>query len=415
MSRRKKVEILEKFDIHKAVEEFRQYLIKKYTLNWKKTYIPFALLSHQALYYMMVSERTDGKSYISFEFGLWLYINYGFACALIRRWDMDIKGQNGFDQIQNLIGENSLVIERTKGKYNNLVEEMTDYKYNSMVYKGRKYYLCKRCVDEDGNETTIIDNDWWMIARAISQEEHNRGGGLERIKLCIFDEFMTRDVYLTNEYILFNNVLSTIIRRRDDVVIFMLGNTINGGYSIYYDEMLLTNMRKMKQGTIDYYTYGDNPNIDTPSVAVELIDYVSKEYKKSNKYFSFSNPKLQAITQGKWEIGSYPHIPCKYAPKDVVFNYFIEFKDDKFECEIVVIDNNTFTAIHPWTSDINIKDTTIIFNLNAPIDYHYRRKINKPFDEVGDKIAWYFMNNKVCYSSNLVGEQIYNYLKECNM
>ena len=73
--------------------------------------------------------------------------------------------------------------------------------------------------------------------------------------------------------------------------------------------------------TIDLYTYGES-NL---RVAVEYSQGIKKESKKSNKYFAFDNPKLQMITNGKWEIDIYPHLPHKYKPKDIKFIYYIKY------------------------------------------------------------------------------------------
>ena len=57
----------------------------------------------------------------------------------------------------------------------------------------------------------------------------------------LFDEFITRSMYLPDEFVIFTNVLSTIIRDRNNVKIFMCGNTVNK-YCPYYKEMGLNNV-----------------------------------------------------------------------------------------------------------------------------------------------------------------------------
>ena len=53
--------------------------------------------------------------------------------------------------------------------------------------------------------------------------EHDKSNSYPSINTVIFDEFLTRRFYVPDEFILFMNVLSTIIRLRDNVKIFMLG------------------------------------------------------------------------------------------------------------------------------------------------------------------------------------------------
>lgn len=397
------------FDIFEFLKEFKEYLLKKYGVKWDKTYIPYKILEYFCEYYMMISERTDGKTYIIFEMMLYLFLNYDYAGALLRRWDTDIKGETGRRLIDNLIGNNEIVEERTKNKFHNAVEEMSQNRYNTIIYKNRCYYLAKEYINDKNENVVECAMKPFCYVFALSQEEHNKGGGLSRVKIVLYDEFIARDTYLQDEFISFQNTLSTIIRRRTDVAIFMCGNTINR-YNPYFEEMGLKHVKNQESGTIDIYELGSTNELH---IAVEMIDFVNKKHKKSNKYFAFDNPKLKMVTEGKWEISIYPHLPERYVPKNVLFKYFIIFDGEQFQCDIVQTKTNYFTFIHPFTREIELKDDTLIFDLNAPISIHHRRKINKPFDDIGKFIAMFYQRDKVCYSSNMVGETIRNYLENC--
>ena len=61
------------------------------------------------------------------------------------------------------------------------------------------------------------------------------------MKTILFDEFITKGMYLTDEFMAFMNTLSTIIRQRDNVKIFMCGNTVNK-FNPYFEEMGLNDM-----------------------------------------------------------------------------------------------------------------------------------------------------------------------------
>ena len=95
--------------------------------------------------------------------------------------------------------------------------------------------------------------------------EHYKSSSYPSVDIILFDEFISRDGYLPNEFVTFMNVLSTIIRHRDDVIIYMLGNTVNR-YCVYFTEMNLQGVPKQAQGTIDVYKYVNNPEL---TVAVE--------------------------------------------------------------------------------------------------------------------------------------------------
>jgi len=96
---------------------------------------------------------------------------------------------------------------------------------------------------------------------------------------------MTRQGYLQNEFILYCNLLSSLIRNREDAVIYMCANTVNR-YCPYFKEMGLKDVDTMPQGQICIYTYG---NADL-TVAVEYCDPVKATEKVASKYFAFDNP-----------------------------------------------------------------------------------------------------------------------------
>lgn len=104
--------------------------------------------------------------------------------------------------------------------------------------------------------------------------EHDKSTNYDGIINAVLDEFLTRSYYLPNEFVLFMNVLSTIIRDRDNVKIFMMGNTVNQ-YCPYFAEMGLTHIKEMKKGDIDVYEYGESGL----TVAVEYTDSPNKEGK----------------------------------------------------------------------------------------------------------------------------------------
>ena len=58
----------------------------------------------------------------------------------------------------------------------------------------------------------------------LSGMEHYKSVAFPDITTIVFDEFMARRGYLPNEFELFQNVLSTIIRLRDNVKILMLAD-----------------------------------------------------------------------------------------------------------------------------------------------------------------------------------------------
>lgn len=399
------------FNPQEFLAEYRAYIIKKYGKKWDRTYLPVNLIDVVCEYYMMLSSRSDGKTFSVLEMMLYLKWNYGYSGAIIRRWDDDLKPKTASEIVKNLIGMNEITYERTKGKYSNVVEEITGGVWNSIKYISRKFYLAK--IYEDGKED-VIDDSPLMYTFAISMEEHYKMTSYPDVMITLFDEFITRNSYLEDEAISYFNIISTIIRHRDNVINFLCANTISL-YCPYFKEMGISKIKKMECGDIDTYEYNDKNGNVLMHLRIEYIKSIDKKYKKSNKYFAFDNPKLRMIDEGKFELRMYPHLQDKYERKDVKYIYFIVFDDEILQCEIVFMQNKTFTFIHRKTTPIRLESSTIVFTTEFNADYHYRRKITRPIDDIGKKIASYYARDLVFYQDNEVGNIVENYLEFCTM
>lgn len=348
------------------------------------------ILKRNADYNLIIGERSNGKTYSCKKLICENAWNNHEDGAMIRRYDEDFKGKRGQTLFRDLVE-------------NGEIENITQGTYNNVVYKSGKWYFSERTESGEDN----IAPDPFCYAFSLTSMEHDKSTSYPLITTVVFDEFLTRDRYLVDEFVLFMNTLSTIIRQRDNVKIFMLGNTVNR-YSPYFVEMGLTNVKNQQPNTIDVYTYGDNGL----TVAVEMCGEFTRHKKKSNKYFAFNNPKLEMITGGKWEIDIYPHLEKKYKPKHIMLSYFIEFDGECLQCDIVSIDGEQFTFIHRKTTPIkNYND--IVFSPTVSTNPNRYVRINRPVNSLTEKIYQFYKRDKVFYQDNEVGEIVRNYLKNC--
>ena len=355
------------------------------------------ILSLHAKYNVIFGERSNGKTYGTLNHGLEQYFSGHGKIAIIRRWEEDFRGKQASTMFDSLIA-------------NKVIHRLSKGRWNGVHYQSHRWYMCKRDIENPKN--VEIDSEPFAYAFALSSEEHYKSSSYPQITTIVFDEFLTRGVYLPDEFIKFTSILSTIIRLRTNVTIFMLGNTINK-YSPYFAEMGLTNIKKMERGKIDLYTYGDSGL----SVAVEFSDFPTKQ-KKSNVYFAFNNPKLEMVKTGAWELDVYPHLPCKYKPKDIIYKYYIEFDHELLQCEIInVVDENKnellFTYIHRKTTEIKEDGYSLVYSdTSSPLPNH-RKKITKPITDLEKRIVSFFTKDKVFYQDNEIGEIVRNYLAWC--
>lgn len=356
----------------------------------EKFYSPKKIMEHKAQYNIIFGERSNGKTYSILKLGLENYLKTGKQLGILRRWADDFTGKRGQTMFNGIIA-NGEVSRLTKGKW------------DTIHYYASKWFLA---VTIDGK--VVKDETPFAYGFSLSSVEHDKSTAYPDITTILFDEFITRTFYMNDEFIIFMNALSTIIRDRRDVTIFMCGNTVNK-YCPYFKEMGLSHIKEMKQGTIDVYQYGDTDL----KVAVEYAK-PNTAGKQSDVYFAFDNPKLHMITKGTWEIDIYPHLPCKYLPKEIMLTYFIVFDNIILQCEIISKPDFIFTYIHLKTTELKDTENDLIYSREYSPRWNWRRNMLTPQFEVEHIIYNQFKAEKVFYQDNEVGEVVRNYIIWCS-
>lgn len=369
-------------------------MAKKLTDEIKKYYSLKNIMKEQADYYLIIGERSNGKTYSVEDFGLKDFCDSGFQnqMAIVRRWQDDFTGKRGTQMFDALVA-------------NGLPAKYTNGEWTHIYYRSSCWYLAK--YDEKLDKIIPMAKPF-CFGFSLNGGEHDKSTSYPNVKTILFDEFITRTRYLPDEFVLFMNILSTIIRDRDGVKIFMCGNTVNK-YCVYFTEMGLGNVEKMQQGQIDVYEYGESGL----KVAIEYCK-PNQMGKKSNKYFAFDNPKLQMITGGAWEMNLYPHLPMKYERKNIKYTYFIEFNKNVLQCEIIKVKTDRthiFTYIHRKTTGFKDLKKDRIYRPDFSSSPNHRRHITKPIDEIDELVYSFYLEDRVFYQDNEVGEVIRNYLQ----
>lgn len=359
-----------------------------------KYYTLDRILEKKAKYNFIFGERSSGKTYAVLKYGLERYYKTGEQMAIIRRYREDFTNGRGQAMFEALVN-------------NGEVEKITEGHWTGIFYRGNKFYLC--CYDGDGNR--VCQESPFAFAFTLATGEHDKSTSYPGVTTILFDEAISRDFYIPREFVLFMNCLSTIIRERNNVTIFMLGNTVNKE-CVYFKEMGLINILKMVPGDIDIYRYGESKL----TVAVEYTAPVTtggKKGKPSDVYFAFDNPRLSMITGGDWEIDIYPHCPIKYAPKNILFTYFILYNDNLLQCEVVLVEGQYFTFIHRKTSELQAPEKDIIFSPEWSALPNWHRNILHPTTDIEKRISLHYKQDKIFYQDNEVGEVVRNYLMWC--
>lgn len=374
--------------------DFKSLFRKKQAENNKpkemKDYYDIAPIDNTgAAYRMIMGQRSNGKTYSVTKHIIEDYFLLGRRAVYVRRWAEDITPKN----IQNLFQPHL-----------KLIEELSGGKYNEVTYRANEFRLCY--INEEG-KVEVKDPTAFCFTKSINVSEHGKGPDAGEIHIVCFDEFTTREGYLPNEFIKFCNVLSSIIRDRDDCIIYMLGNTVNR-YCPYFKEMGLKDVETMPQGEIRVYHYGTSDL----SVAVEYCDEVKATKKVASKFFAFDNPQLEMITTGAWELAMYPRAPYKIHEEDIWKVFYIKFVDNLLKGEIIKRDKDLFIFFHPQTKDIKIGDKEVLYIDVFSAGVCHVHFLNDCPTELHKLIRSLILKASVCFSDNECGEVFRNWLKE---
>lgn len=332
---------------------------------------------------MIMGQRSNGKTYWWCDEALNRYEKTEEGSAYIRRYDSEIKAEN----ISTLFEPHD-ISKITKGKWNG-----TEYKKHAFTLVWR-------------NEDGIIekrDTKPFCNTYALNTWEASKGADRGVVTWICFDEFMTRRRYLSNEFVIFQNILSSIIRDRANALVFMLANTVNK-YCPYFKEMGLTRVDMMKPGDIDLYTFGNSGL----SVAVEMCTE-SKTTKEVSKYYAFDNPQLEMITKGSWEIASYPHLDMSVTKEMIQFKFYILFNRQLVCGDVIVTGDYLFILYHMHTGN-HVPDNNDVMYL--PVHdgaMMHAVTLNERKTRLHEIVAQLISEGREFYSDNSVGEIIRNW------
>lgn len=345
-----------------------------------------------ATYNLIIGQRSNGKTFGWCRKAIDAYLDEGLPSAYIRRHDEQIRPTN----IANLFNPHA-----------DYIEQKTNGKYNAVVYRLHAYYLARYAKTATGDEKKVAqDKNPFCRTYAISTAETTKGADAGEIKYVCFDEFMTRRFYLNNEFVLFQNLLSSLIRTRSGVKIYMLANTVNK-FCPYFTDMGLRNVSKQKQGTIDIYKMGKS---DT-TIAVEYCSQ-SEVSVPVSKYFAFDNPQLEMISSGAWEIALYRHAPENISAYRVIFRFFVLFDNQIVQGDVYMYKGYPIVLYHMKTTPVKDPDRSIMY-IQDTIDGNPLHQVDlRAAPTKAQKLVFDLMHyQKAFYANNEVGEIINNWMK----
>lgn len=333
---------------------------KKLDIKW---YSLDNILKHDAQYYMIFGERSNGKSYAVDKYIIDKFFEEGKQFAFVKRYEEDIKS-------------------KYMSEVFNPLEEYILEKYGHRL----KFYRGQWLVYEDGLEGKLAECRVFGYAFSLANVNRTKATSYPEIDTILFEEFMSIDcTYLPDELNLFLNLISTIVRYRHNVKVFMLANAISKFSP--YSSALGIRLHRIKKGDIILKEYTDKKGFKT-RFAIERSENVNvfDNNQNTNKivYNNFGNAGVgQMITSGEFEVHAYPRRignvtldELRENKKDVIIGkncitpFIIRYEDYFYRIYLYSKDKNILAFREVDENSINNKNTSFIIN-----GVHYIRGI----------------------------------------
>ena len=364
------------------------------------------ILEHEGQYYVILGERSNGKSYALNKYMIDRFFEYGEEFAYVKRFEEDIKRKymnEVFTPLQDYIREK--------------------YDHEIKFYQGK--FLVYPC-DTEGklSECRTIGT-----AFSIANVNRTKGTSYPNITTILFEEFMSVDCsYLPDELNLFLNLVSTIVRYRTNVKVFMLANTISK-FSPYLSALGLK-AHRLKKGEIVDRIYSDKKGFKTKFI-VERTENVNVFDNSSNKnkvvYNIFGNSGVgKMITSGEFETHAYPRqidlfcfeenrfTGCKIIGSKYKTSLVLKFEDYYYRVYLIT-DNVKLITAYREIDKSSIKDTNTSHIINGSDNIQNvanitnLMKYNDPrYNEIFDLIIGTINQNDFITISDDDGENVIN-------
>ena len=357
-----------------------------------------------ALINIIWGERSNGKSWqVKHKKGIFNYlyntesyytdyntkeiiketIKKGTRFILMRRWKEEITTE----KIEKYIADV-------------YINTLTDGEYNCITMYRKTLYLSK--YNYETCKTTRYDVIGYVVA--LSTEQNYAGASYLDVSDIIFEEFMSRSIYLADEPTKLINFWSTVDRQKGKVRMWLVGNTISRVCPYLTDWELQGIISRQKQGEIicKWMNTGDFDK----ETGKEILIKLAIEYCKSNGRTSFAIGKHKdMINKGDWQSDPQPHLPKSKKCYKILYRMIFQFQSFKFMAEYLV-DKETYDNvwfIYPYDKKISDK-ILVISDEIKPSPYWQRNIYDLSLkNERVKNLCKTFRENKIFYATDLCG------------
>ena len=251
----------------------------------------------------------------------------------------------------------------------------------------------ERVYDNETGKTKRFDKIGYVVA--LSTEQNYAGASYLDVDDIIFEEFMSRSVYMANESNKLMNFYATVDRKRLTTRLWLVGNTISRVCPYIYDWGLHNVISSQKQGTIKQVIINGAED-EKIKIAIEYC-------KSTGQTSGTIGTNAQMINTGAWETAPQPHLPKSYNNYKVLFRFGFQYQNFRFLSEYLM-DRNTKEVcwfVKPYYKEFSEK--IIVFSDVIKMSELWQRDIYN-ISIKNDKLRNLFMSfkeNKIFYATDL--------------
>lgn len=341
------------------------------------------ILKENANINLILGERSNGKSYqLKHRIAVEKYLKTGKRFILMRRLQEEIKPS----RIEPYFADVD-------------VRKLTDGKYNCITMYRQELYLS--LYDVATHKSTRGDKIGYVVA--LSTEQHYAGGSYLDVEDIIFEEFISRGVYLSHEADKLMNFYCTIDRKRNVVKLWLAGNTISRICPYFQDWNIKELVYNQKQGTIVCDYQGTNTyEEDGTEIKVKIaIEYCESTGRSS---FTIGNHK-DMLNSGVWQTDPQPHLPYSIKEYKRLFKFGFQYQGFRFLCDYLMHKQNKNICwfIYPYKHEFDNK--LLVFSDEIRESIYWQRDIYNPTiknKKIIDLLKT-FKENRIFYASDLCG------------
>ena len=327
---------------------------------------------------IIYGERSNGKSYqVKHKKAVLKYLETGKRFILMRRWKEEITTEKIEQYFQDVD-----------------VHKITGGKFNCIVVYRKQLFFANYNVET--GKTQRFDKIGYVVA--LSTEQNYAGASYLDVEDIIFEEFMSRGVYIANEPDKLMNFYCTVDRKRKTTKMWLVGNSISRVCPYLYDWNLQNIIAHQKQGTIHTESIYSTED-DIVKIAIE--------YCKSTGASSHTiGHNKEMLNQGSWQTEPQPHLPKSKNCYKIIYRIMFQYQSFKFVGEYLRDKEDrkiTCWFIYPYNGEI--KSNMLVFSDLVKTSKLWQRDIYNVSIK-NDKLKFLldsFRETNIFYSSDLCG------------